>query len=113
MKTVTIPPIIQEVAIVYKRPVIHEMRKLTTSQGAYEIMLSFVDHERIDLKEFFWVILLSRSNYVLGISEIGSGSLCGVQVNHLEIFQLAICANASQLVLVHNHPSGRLEPITF
>ena len=70
-----------------------------------------IDEHRIDYKEIFCVMLLSRANQVLGISEIGSGSTAGVVMNTKEIFQLALLTNACACItLCHNHPSGKLIP---
>lgn len=97
-----------EVAIVYKRPVFDSMPQISNSQDAYEIIKKFIDTETIDLKEFFWVLLLNRCNRVLGYSEIGKGDTHAVIVNVKEIFQLVLKTNASAIILCHNHPSGNL-----
>lgn len=101
---------IHEVQIVYKRPLLLKVKRIETAKDAYHILNEFVDSKRIDYKEFFWVMLISRSNELLSISEIGVGATAGVLVNYKEIFQLAILSNASAIIVAHNHPSGNLEP---
>mgnify|MGYP000619166385 FL=1 len=71
-----------------------------------------MDNNRIDYKEFFWVLLLTNANQVLGVSEISVGSTTGVSVNIKEIYQLALLSNASAVIVAHNHPSGKLTPST-
>ena len=61
-------------------------------------------------REFFFIMLLSRSNQVLGFSQISMGGISGTVTDARIIFQTAIKANASGLVLAHNHPSGNLSP---
>jgi DNA repair protein RadC len=97
-----------EVQIHYKRPLFETLKKIASSEDADAILREFIDPNRIDHKEFFWLILLDNSNYVIGLSEIGIGNTTGVCVNFKEIFQLAILCNASGIIVAHNHPSGKL-----
>ncbi len=101
---------VHEVSIVYKRPLYDEQMKITKSSDAANIFRKIIDEHRIDYKEIFCVMLLSRANQVLGVSEIGSGSTAGVVMNSIELFQLAILSNASGIIICHNHPSGNLNP---
>lgn len=101
---------IQEVTIHYKRPNVSVMPKIDSSKDAENVIRSIVDVSRIDHKEFFWVILLSRGNRVLGVAKTAEGSTEGVSVNLKEIFQLTIKSNAAAVILCHNHPSGNLQP---
>lgn len=102
-------PNCHEVQIHYKRPLFGTLKKISSSEDTEEILRVFIDTDRIDLKEFFWVILLNNANHVLGISEIGVGCTSGVMVNNKEICQLAILSQASAIIIAHNHPSGKLK----
>ncbi len=102
--------IIHEVQIHYIRPLIADMKKVAKSNEAEPLFRISLDSKRIDYKEFFQVMLLSRANNVLGIAEISVGSTVGTVVNIKEIFQLALKMNASFIILCHNHPSGNLTP---
>jgi DNA repair protein RadC len=53
-------------------------------------------------------MLLNRSNRVLGISCISKGGISGTVVDLKIILQTALKANASGLIVSHNHPSGNL-----
>lgn len=99
-----------EVQIHYKRPLFDPKRNANSSDAIDAILREFIDMDRIDHKEFFWVILLTNANQVIGISEIGSGCHTGVTVNIKEICQLALLTNAANIVIAHNHPSGTLKP---
>lgn len=100
-----------EVEIHYKRKQpFSEMPKINNSQDADRIFREIIDPNKIDLKEFFFVALLSHANRVLGVSEISRGAVSQTCVNIKEIFQLALKANASGIILAHNHPSGNLKP---
>ena len=100
---------VYEIGIVYKRPLFESMVKISSSQDTYTFLKESVDMETIDLKEFFWVILLNRANSTLGFSEIAKGDTSGVVVNVKEIFQLALMVNATSIIICHNHPSGNLK----
>jgi DNA repair protein RadC len=55
-------------------------------------------------------MLLTRSNKVLGIASISKGGLSGTVIDIRIILQYAIKANASGIIVCHNHPSGNLQP---
>ena len=99
-----------EVQIHYKRPFFNTDNKVASSLDSERILRTFIDTKRIDYKEFFWVLLLSNANHMIGISEIGVGGTTGVYVNTKEIYQLALLANAAGIIVAHNHPSGKLIP---
>lgn len=97
-----------EIQIHYRRPLYDSMKHICSAESAQKIIREFADPNRIDLKEFFWVLLLSNSNRLLGISETASGSTRGVVINIKEILQLALLTNASAIIVSHVHPSGNL-----
>ena len=100
---------IQEIELHYKRPPIEQLVHITNSEEADGYIRQHVNMQRVDLKEFFWVVLLSNANQALGFAEIGSGTDKGIRVSVREIFQLALIANASGIIIAHNHPSGKLK----
>lgn len=99
-----------EVELHYKRPIFSEMKSISSSEDVEVFLRNYIHPNLIDVKEFFWVIFLSRANRVLGVSTIGSGDVYGVMVNIREIFQLTLSLHASSIVVAHNHPSGKLDP---
>lgn len=68
--------------------------------------------EFIEYKEEFNVLLLNRSNLVIGYSKLFSGGISMCPVDTKMIFQLALKANASGIIVCHNHPSGNTVPST-
>jgi DNA repair protein RadC len=60
--------------------------------------------------EEFKFMLLTRSNKVLGIASISKGGINGTVTDVRIILQYAIKANASGIIICHNHPSGNLNP---
>jgi DNA repair protein RadC len=55
-------------------------------------------------------MLLNRANKVLGIAQISQGGISGTVTDVRIILQYALKANASGIILCHNHPSGNTEP---
>ena len=61
-------------------------------------------------KEHFWVIGLATSNKISYIELVSLGSISETIINPLEVFHLAVRKKSPHIILVHNHPSGNLEP---
>ena len=61
-------------------------------------------------QEEFHVILLDTKRRVLSTCHIATGILDGALVAPREVFSKAIKQAASAVILVHNHPSGAMEP---
>lgn len=70
----------------------------------------FVPILRDELKEKFLVICLNSANKVTKFEAISVGSLNSSVVHPREIFKFAIENSSASIILVHNHPSGNLEP---
>lgn len=61
-------------------------------------------------REHFVTLLLDAKNRVIGISTISIGDLSSALVHPREVFKPAILANAANILLAHNHPSGNPDP---
>jgi len=57
-------------------------------------------------RESFYVLYLDSGNRLNGIEEAHRGTLSHVEVHPREVFKGALAANASSVVVAHNHPSG-------
>jgi len=80
---------------------------ITVSKDGYNIMRRHL----IDLNhEEFWIILMGRSQKVLGKELVSRGGLSETVIDPKIVFGLAIKHQASGVILVHNHPSGNLKP---
>ena len=84
-----------------------EKVKITSSKDVFEHFqgtLGDLQHEE------FWVLLLDRSNKVIGRAKISQGGVSGTVADPKIIFKKAIEHLASSIILCHNHPSGNLSP---
>jgi DNA repair protein RadC len=68
------------------------------------------EENRLLTVETLQVILLNTRRRLLRYEVISSGTLDTLLIHSREVFKLAITANASALILAHNHPSGDPTP---
>lgn len=81
--------------------------KISGSADVYELMrprLLDLPHEE------FWIVLLNRANIVIREVQISAGGVSGTVADPKMIFKVALEYLASSMILVHNHPSGNLNP---
>ena len=96
------------VELCYSRPLLSEMYNVTCAEDAEKYLRLFINPKQLDLRECFWVILMTNANRIIAISEVATGTSKGVQSNPKYIFQLAFLTNASAIIVAHSHPSGNL-----
>ena len=102
---------ISEVQLIYKSRIkASDRKKISCSRDAHKIFLDGWNSEIIEFVEQFKILLMNRSNSVLGIMEVSKGGISGTVTDVRLIFQAAIKANASGIICAHNHPSGNLNP---
>ena len=102
---------VAEVQISYRNPVRPSQRpKLTSSKEVYSLLINCWNAGRIEYAEEFKILLLNTGNRLLGIYQVSAGGIDSTPVDAKVIFTAALKANASALILVHNHPSGNLIP---
>ena len=64
----------------------------------------------IELKEYFYIILLNRANQVIGYHKLSEGGMHATVVDIRIAFATALKSLAVGIILAHNHPSGNLQP---
>jgi len=102
---------ISEVRLVYRTKVKASDRlQVKCSKDAFHIFMGSWDPDCIEHIEVFKLMLLTRSNRVLGIADISKGGINGTVTDVRIILQYAIKANSSGIILCHNHPSGNINP---
>lgn len=100
---------VAEIQLSYRSMVRPSLRpKITTSRDAYNILVDNWDDSKIEFVEQFKIMVLNRANKVLGILNVSTGGVSGTVADPKVIFAAAIKANASGIIMAHNHPSGNL-----
>lgn len=86
--------------------------QLLNSDDVYKIMQQVLlrENKLRRNQEHFWVIGLDTTNKILFIELISLGGTNRVQANPPEVFRMGIYKLAMKMILVHNHPSGAIDP---
>lgn len=79
------------------------------SLDAYEILRTNWS-DQIELLEEFYILLIDRSNRVMGKYLVSQGGMAGTVVDAKIVFTAALKARCSSIILSHNHPSASLYP---
>ncbi len=103
--------IVAEIEISYTPKIKPSQRpRIKNPEDAYKLLLHTWDKSKIELVEQFKVLLLNRSKRVLGICTLTSGGVCNTVADPRQVFGVALKANAVEIMIAHNHPSGNLVP---
>jgi DNA repair protein RadC len=78
-----------------------------SSRDAYNLIAPIIADNSF---EEFWILLLNRGSKLIKKIKISSGGVNAVLADPRLIFKHAIENLASVIILVHNHPSGNLQP---
>lgn len=87
-----------------------QKKKVLHSKDIYEAIIPNWNSETIEYIEESKIVLLNRANVILGVYELSKGGISGTVVDLRIILAVALKCNASNIVLIHNHPSGNLQP---
>jgi len=83
---------------------------LSGSSQAQVVIRNLINAQGQPDREQFCVLLLDAKNKNIGLNIVSTGSLSSASVHPREVLKPAILANASAMILAHNHPSGELIP---
>lgn len=95
------------------------VREKTSKLAAMERITSPDDvHNRLEgifnlaskPQEHFVMLALNTKNEIIGAFTIHIGTVNSSIVHPRDVFQRALLANATSIVVAHNHPSGNTEP---
>lgn len=98
---------VSEIKISYTNEVDEKIKVLGSSE-VYQVLKANWDLDTIELQEEFKILLLNQGNQVLGIKSMFKGGINTCSIDVRLIMGMALKANASALVITHNHPSGNL-----
>ncbi|MEG0695625.1 JAB domain-containing protein [Algoriella sp.] len=98
---------VSEIKISYTNEVDEKIKVLGSSE-VYQVLKANWDLDTIELQEEFKILLLNQGNQVLGIKSMFKGGINTCSIDVRLIMGMVLKANASALVITHNHPSGNL-----
>ena len=61
-------------------------------------------------KEIFKILFLNKANRIIGEEDLFEGTVDETAIHPREVVKAALEHHATALILVHNHPSGRVQP---
>lgn len=82
-------------------------KKITSPEDLAQLFIPILRDEN---KEKFIVVCINSSNQIIKYEIISIGNLNSSIVHPREVFKTAIDNNSASIFLIHNHPSGNLEP---
>ncbi|MDE2125249.1 MAG: JAB domain-containing protein [Armatimonadetes bacterium] len=82
----------------------HTIRSPEEAARIFERYLKGADREN------FVTMFLDTKSRVIGLNTVSIGTLDSALVHPREVFKPAILANASSVIVCHNHPSGDPQP---
>ena len=83
--------------------------KLTNSKEVSEFARQFYSDD-LTIYESVFLILLNTKNITIGYAKICQGGVRGSSVDLQIILKYCLDTLAQSFILIHNHPSGALEP---
>lgn len=93
-----------------RRRKLAEVKKKVIIKSSEDIFNEFADILSDLNHEEFWIVLLNRGNKIIKKYKLSQGGLTGTVTDVRLIIKEAILNLASGIILLHNHPSGNLNP---
>ena len=84
--------------------------KIQNSSAAFQAFKESWNQDTLNYRESCKVMLLNNDLRCLGIADVGEGGINETLVDIRIVMQAALLANATMIMLAHNHPSGSLRP---
>ena len=84
-----------------------EMDSITTDEDVVRVMRPLFEGMR---HEECWVLYLTSSNRIIERHRVSQGGVQATVVDHRLIVKRALELLSTQIIMVHNHPSGAAEP---
>jgi len=101
---------VNEISIRYKERIPAPFwKQIKSSKDAAELLFQTWNKETIAVHESFKIVLLNNSNKVKGVYQISQGGITGTLVDLRILFAVVLKTLSVGILLVHNHPSGKLE----
>lgn len=101
---------VSEIEISYSPAVKSSERITITGSADAEKVFRRIWGQPIELRECFYALFLNRANKVLGYFLVSVGGITGTVVDPRCVYQAALKASATGILLCHNHPSGNPQP---
>lgn len=98
------------VCLIRDKEIAFSGKPISSSPAAAELILNTINAMGQSDRENFVIIMLTAKNHITGTNIVSQGTVTQASLSMREVFKPAIIANATGLVLGHNHPSGDCHP---
>ncbi len=88
-------------------PTIYPIIKIKSSKDTYMCALNYYSDD-ILIYESAYLILLNNANETLGFVKLSQGGITGTVIDVRLVLKYTIESLATAVILIHNHPSGKL-----
>jgi DNA repair protein RadC len=96
------------ISIQYKREILHK-EPMRLALDVYEWVRPRWNEELINLQEQSMALYINNASQLISYRLISTGNIRGTIIDVQFVVSLALHTMASKVILVHNHPSGKLE----
>lgn len=93
-----------------RRVLSHEAQETETILSSDDVVRMFRPRMETMAYEECWCLFLTSSNRIMERLRVSQGGVQGTVVDHRLIVKRALELLSTQIVLIHNHPSGAAEP---
>ena len=93
---------------IQKKPPVKENKKIASSSEVFR--LEEVQEIKDAVREHLLFVGLDRGNNIRNISILGIGSSSEISIDSKYIVRTALVTASDRVILVHNHPSNKLDP---
>lgn len=101
-------PLVRELRIIYSPVVLAgPLPEVGRPADVAALLQARLESEPV---EVCLLLLLNTKHRVLGVHELGRGTLDSCLVHPRDVFKSALLANAAGVIVCHNHPSGDPTP---
>ncbi len=92
----------------FHRPKILSNEMIDEPQAAVDVLF---EQQGLDLdREHYILLALNAAVHPIGFKVCATGTLTACMVHPREVFKAAIALSAASIILIHNHPTGKLIP---
>ncbi|AZA87553.1 DNA repair protein [Chryseobacterium shandongense] len=100
---------VPELLVSYSAHIVSE-QEINNSRETYSLIFSHWNLDTIEIFEEVKILLLNKSNKVLGVYDLSKGGMSSSIIDVKIVLSIALKSLASGIIIVHNHPSGNLSP---
>ena len=98
-----------EIFLSYKNKNLNS-EQLINSDEVYKFILNYWDDNTLDAQENVKMILMNAGNQVIGVYDMSKGGITSTVVDIRLVLSVALKCLATNIILVHNHPTGNTNP---